>query len=295
MAIDISSPTAFEREATGQGSVSQLLSNVGKLEGIRRDRDILDQYVTELAKDPTADPAQIIAGLSEPQFAPGLLGQFQRIAGGFEGGQGTVLPQLQAGLFQTPLQRARTEAIRTAKVTPPFKKTPEETARDSDMGFLDKQGKKTPAERNTGQIKAAQDRLKALPEGTLFSVDPGAFDEEFVEVMKQLKPEMIRVQRVLGFSDKVFGKESFDLALKAVINEGLKDGINPADMEREFTAWWNRQAEKEKGQRFQKFQPTSEFTEATPGETARPTTQAEFDAIPKGTIFIDTDGTRVRK
>lgn len=95
MAIDISSPTAFEREATGQGSVSQLLSGIGNLETARQNRNKLNQISKARALNPNAPIERIIAELEETQFDPGIAGIIQRFASGVGGG-GTVIPELQA-------------------------------------------------------------------------------------------------------------------------------------------------------------------------------------------------------
>ena len=143
MAIDISSPSAYEREATGVGSVSQLMGDVGKIEGMRRDRLILNKYVTAMAADPTADPASIIAGLEQPQYDSGLLGTFQKIASGMPGGQGSVLGQLQASLVTTPLQRqqiatskAREEAYGQPAAAKPLTRSNISTAKSKALKIL---------------------------------------------------------------------------------------------------------------------------------------------------------------
>ncbi len=325
--IDTSQPTAFEIEQSGRG-VSFLLRNVGKLEGLRRDRQILNDFTTRSAAG--EDPAQIIASLAEPQFDPGLLGAFQKIIGAFEGGQGTALPQLQARLAETSIQPEPTELQKaqtksalalagqrtTGKVPSPAEKTKEQKLRDSDIVLLEREGKKKDKGNpmKIGQVKEARKRLRALPAGTLFEAGSGEVnDTKFRSFVDKLKDKrIVRKKRILGFSDEVFGKEAFDIALEEAINEGLRDGIDPASMEAAFREWWDRQAEEQKGEFDQEFQSTSEFAGATPQakpsptpvstpqdvrpqEIPRPTTQAEFDAIPKGTEFIDTDGTRVRK
>lgn len=263
MAVDISSPSAFEREATGKGSVRNLLATVGRIEQARQNRQILDRFIIAKAADPEASDTSIIAGLTEegPQFESGLQGIFQRISAGLPEGAGTILPQLQAGQVQTSLQREQTGATRAlaeqrraGKVTPPFKKTKEQTQRDADMKFLDA-GKGTEA-----QNIEARDRLKALPTGTLAEIEPGTIDDSFEEFIKVAKSKrIIRKKRILGFSDEVFGEEAFKAGLEEAINEGLKDGIDPASMETAFREWWDRQAEEQKGQKFQEFVPTSEF------------------------------------
>ena len=126
------------------------------------------------------------------------------------------------------------------------------------MKFLDA------AKGTEAQNIEARDRLKALPQGTLSEIEPGTLDKEFKKFMKVAKSKrIVRKKRILGFSDEVFGEEAFNVALEEAINEGLKDGIDPASMEAAFREWWDRQAEEQKDQRFQEFVSISEFKGAT--------------------------------
>jgi len=138
MAIDISSPTAYEREATGVGSVRQLLSNIGKIEQARQDRQILNRFVTAKAAHPELSDVSILAGLTQQgvQYDTGLAGMFQKIAGSMPGGQSTVLPQLQAGQVQTPLQEQQMATLRAREIAYGAPKRP--TLSDQKLRLIEK-------------------------------------------------------------------------------------------------------------------------------------------------------------
>lgn len=309
MTIDISSPTAYEREATGVGSVGQLLGNVGKIEGMRRDRDILNRYVTAMAADPTADPAAIIAGLAEPQYDTGLLGAFQKIAGGMPGGQGSVLPQLQAGQVQTPLQRAQTkatEALGEARSQPKAPKKPTAAENKKVLSNLVKEFPNAPPERSIEILKEAES-LENVTESA--SASKVFTDDLYEKQVKVFKGKRVKV----GKLDKANGEDVYKATLDKLLQTSLEQGVLPSTVVAEFNKWWDKQAAKTT-LGFREFVPRTEFegaedieaalpkpvTKSTPqdirpGETPRPTTQAEFDAIPSGTEFVDTDGQRKRK
>ena len=118
-------------------------------------------------------------------------------------------------------------------------------------------------EGNEAQKAEAREGLMALPPGTLIEIEPGKLDEEFKKFMEDLEDKkIVRKDRWFPFTDdEVYGEEAFNAALEEAINEGLKDGLEPASTEAAFREWWDRQAAEQKGQKFQEFVSTAEFGE----------------------------------
>lgn len=262
MAIDLRNP---QGEFGGSfQAAADILTAIQRANKARADRSTLNQISKARALNPEATLDEIIAGLPQTQDADGLAGFIQRLTGA---GQSDILPELQARSITQPrstlsaAERAKAERIKagllpragTVAETKPFKKTPEEIQRDKDIAFLNKSGASAKG-RKPFQVKEAQDRLKALPPGNLAKVEVGTIDKEFKQFIKKVEPEITRAKDVrFGFDDKVFGQDSFEFVRDAAVAEGLKDGIDPASMEEALVEWWNRQFEKEKGQKFQKF------------------------------------------
>ena len=137
--IDISQPTPWEIESSGgYGSVKHLLETLGQIESKRRDQDILSQFVTAKASDPEKSTASILADITSKgsQYDPGLRGVFQRIASGLPGAESTVLPQLQAGQVQTPLQEQQMATLRAREIAYGAPKRP--TLSDQKLRLIEK-------------------------------------------------------------------------------------------------------------------------------------------------------------
>ena len=249
---------------------------IGLREKNRQDKVNINKFLTRtieltgqgLDPDIASQQAAIEISQQDPQFDKGIAGGFQRFASGLNRAPSTTLTGpiaqqllsqpvgLDAAKIKAQIERDRAFTAQkiAGKQTEPFKKTPEQKQRDSDIKILDT------GKASGGQIREAQERLKALPPGTLFDINEKGAAEAFEKVFDKLKPEITRQKNVVfGFDDKVFGKESFDLGLEAAINEGLKDGIDPASMEREYIKWWDSKVEGQKGQKFQEFQARTEF------------------------------------
>ncbi len=282
MAIDLTNPQG--KFGGSFQSAAGLLKDIGRIEGMRRDRQTLDRFILAKAANPGASQESILADITRQgiELDPGIGGLLQRFSGGLPEGQGSVLSQLQAQTVQTPLQRAQTEATKALATQrregkPAFKKTPVQTQRDKDIKFLETQGKKQDDGKEVieAQLEEARARLKALPEGTLFPIELNPdLATKFEGFVKKLKDKrIIRKKRILGFSDKVFGQEAFDAALEEAINEGLRDGINPVDMEAAFREWWNAQADADKDKAFQEFQRIEAPAVVNPAASAAPTRQ----------------------
>lgn len=309
--IDISQPTPFEIERQGGfGSIRGLFDSIAQLEGIRRDRDILKRVTIAKAADPTASDVSILAGLAEPEISPGLQGIFQRIGGALPGGQGSILPQLQAGQIQSPLQRAQTEATRalvTQREAPTIKK-PTAAANKKRLGALKKQFRIATDPAEVESILRETEDLENVTKTAREVFD----DATYAEQVKKFKNLRVKI----GTLDKANGKEVYAQSMRALLELALENEVLPSTVIHEFNAWWDKQVAKST-LGFKEFVDRKEFSpQAQPespagpqgvlteqeqpevfggGEIPEPKTQAEFDAIPPGTEFIDTDGKRKRK
>lgn len=300
MAIDLSKPSAFEREATGVGSVQQLLSGIANIEKKRQDRNTLNQISQARALNPEASLDEIIASISSQgtQFDEGIAGFIQRFASG-AGGQGTVLPELQARSITqptttlSPAERAKAERVKagllpragTGTTTKPTQATPEEKDRDRNAAVIERELKK----KNPRQGLVADATKRLLESTVLRQIELGGFDDAFQSLIDELKPEVTRRQGFLGIGrDKVFGQETFDELLESATLEGLKDGIDPKSIEAALLEWWNRQADKEEGQEFQKFERIETGQPGPLPTTGGETTRKEGESVAD---FIKRTGT----
>ena len=263
--IDLSDPTPFEIEqGGGLGSIRGLLDTLAQIEGIRRDRDVLKRLIIAKAADPTASDVSILAGLTEPEFSPGLQGIFERIGSALPGGQGTVLSQLQGAQIQTPLQRAQTEATRALGVqreTPKPRKgltLQEKKKRASDLKIEFQQTGDEPQE--LGRILKDFEELDTTVN---IASDTDFLDEDaFAEQVKKFKK--FRVIRKKGIiDDEVNGKEVLFRSLKALLEAAMANNVRPSTVIEAFHAWWDKQFEAKKGQDFQEFADRKTFSPET--------------------------------
>ena len=256
MALDLSQPTTLEItgiQARQTGQLQQLFASIEQVKKNRNDRKILNEFSTLRAANPNAAPEDILNALTA-QFG----GQASNV---LPAAQTQVLGQsLQPQTTLTPEEQRQKELIgagiqpraTVTSATKPFKKTPEQSQRDSDIKFLDEKSD----DALPFQVDEARDRLKALPPGTLNEIEIGSKDKTFAKLtnvfLGKIKPTATRTT-AKGREDRVFGEKDFERLLEASVNEGLKDGVDPASMKEALIEWWNRQFEKEKDQDFQKF------------------------------------------
>lgn len=252
--IDIRNPQG-KFGGSGQAA-AQLIQAIGEGERKRRDRQILNRFVTERAANPDKPVTEIIEELQQSvQFDEGIAGGFQKLAGRF-GGQSSVLPQLQGMVAEEAITPQRQAAA--PKTTPPFQKTAEVSARDRDTKFLQAQMEEDINDRDPVLIQEAHERLIANP--ALREIVVGTRDAEFEKLVADMTPELVRDKNVfMRLDDRVFGVDSFKKVLSAATTEGLQDGFTETSIEIALREWWNRQAAKDQGKRFRKFQPIPEF------------------------------------
>ena len=287
-------------------NINKVLDLLGQREKIRQDSQRINDFVSEtirltgegLEPDIAAQQAAVNITKKDPTFDPGIAGGFQRFASGLISGPSTTLtgPIAQTLLDQpTGINKEKVRAqIEASKALAQSR-----TSIDITVGGEFTEGQKQRVklvkiiedDESENQLRSAEARqkLSELPKEDLLDfsdVDPKQAAKEFSGVMKGLKD--LRERSATNKLDKRFGKEAFDAGLKEAVALGLNDGIDPDTIKVEFEKWWDKQFAAEKGQKFQKFEDQATFGDDT--ALPEPTTQEEFDAIPSGSQFKDTDG-----
>ncbi len=281
-------------------AINNLRNTIGLQEQKRQERETLNRITSALARGATDIEAinevskeqRILEAANQPPtFDKGLGGIFQRLSSGFAPKSnikqdiiGEVLKKVLAGV-KTPTvaqQRAKS-TVGLEPGSPEFEKRAGKTKRagteirpteqtkegkdfDRDIKILNdvhaSGGKKGELKANRVQRKKARDRLKKqnLPDRP----------QGEIGYLKNLEGKDRVVVDTAGFNDKAFGEKAYNAALKEAKNEGLAKGFNEASVEADFNAWWDKQVEKEKGERFVEFVPRSEFQDVETAEQIDP-------------------------
>ena len=278
-------------------AINNLRNTIGLQEQKRQERQTLDRITRALARGATdietinevSKEQRILEAANQPPtFDKGLGGIFQRLSSGFapkSNIQQDIMGEVLERALATPTvsqQRAKStiglepgtpefekRAGRTKTITParPTAQTKEEKDFDRDIKILNDAHasgtKKGELKANRVQRQKALDRLKKqnLPDRP----------QGETGYLKNLEGKERVVVDTTGFNDKAFGEKAYNAALKEAKNDGLAKGFNEASVEADFNAWWDKQVEKEKGERFVEFVPRSEFQDISSAGIKIPT------------------------